>query len=75
VRVILESFVRPRNADLGEKLHNPVPRSFLRQPHVLADRLTDLVADGQGRIEARERILEDEPDLLAAQLAHRLVAE
>ena len=45
------------------------------QAHVLADRLADLVADGQRRVQAGQRVLEDEADLLAAQLAHVLGAE
>ena len=49
--------------------------AFCRQAHVLADGLADLVADGQRRVEAGQRVLEDEPDLLAAQLAHVLRAE
>ena len=35
----------------------------------------DLVADGQRRVQAGQRVLEDEPDLLAPQLAHVLGAE
>jgi hypothetical protein len=42
---------------------------------VLTDRLGDLVADGEGRVEAGQWVLEDEPDLLAAQTAHRLLGE
>ena len=37
---------------------------------MLADRLGDLVADRQRRVQARQRVLEDEADLLAAQVAH-----
>ena len=46
-----------------------------REAHVLADRLGDLVADGERRVQAGERVLEDEPDLLAAQLADAVVVE
>ena len=42
---------------------------------MLADGLGDLVADRQRRVQAGQRVLEDEPDLLAAQLAHVVVAE
>ena len=45
------------------------------RPMCSLDRLADLVADRQRRVEAGQRVLEDEPDLLAAQLAHVLGAE
>src|SRR4029450_2527216 len=46
-----------------------------RESHVLADRLGDLVADRQRRIEAGQRVLEDEPDLLAPENANLVVVQ
>ena len=60
---------------LRQQLDDAVLGRLVREAHVLADRLADLVADRQRRVQAGERVLEDEPDLLAAQLAHVLVAE
>ena len=38
-------------------------------------RLGDLVADGHGRVQGGQRVLEDHADALAADLLHRLVVE
>src|SRR4029078_3435995 len=73
VRVVVQAILRPRDADLTEQFGHPILRGRARQPHVLADRFGDLVADRQRRIEARERVLEDEADLLAAELAYLVV--
>ena len=64
-RVVPEALLGPRDADLREQLDDAVARGRVREAHVLADRLGDLVADGEGRVQARQRVLEDEPDLLA----------
>ena len=46
------------------------PRAIDAEVH--RDGLGDLVADGEHRIEARHRLLEDHRDVAAAQLAQRL---
>ena len=74
-RVVVQAVAGARDADLAEELDDPVRRGLLGQAHVLADRLGDLEPDGQRGVQAGERVLEDEPDLLAAQLAHVVVAD
>ena len=71
-RVVVEAVRGTRDADLGQQLDHAILGRLGRQAHVLADRLGDLVADGERRIEAGERVLEDEADVLAAQPAHLL---
>ena len=75
VRVVIEAVLRPWDADLAEQLDHAILGGLAGDAHVLLDRLADLVADRQGRVQARERVLEDEPDLLAAQLAHVVFAQ
>ena len=52
-----------------------VARRRLRQAHVDAQRLDDLVADGEDRVEAGHRVLEHEADLAAAELAQLVAAD
>ena len=42
---------------------------------VQAQRLADLAADGEHRVEARHRLLEDHADVVAADGAHRAIVE
>ena len=65
--VVVEAVLGARDTDLAQQLDDPVLRRLLGQAHVLADGLGDLVPDREGRVQARERVLEDEPDLLAPQ--------
>ena len=46
-----------------------------RKPGVGLDRLDELLADAEQRVEARQRVLEDHADALAAQAPHVLVRE
>ncbi len=59
-----------RDADLAEQLNCLFLRDALRHVRVSEDGLGDLVADAMHRVKARERILKDHRDVLAAQMAH-----
>ena len=69
VREAVELTRRARQADELEQLRRPIPSRSCRRAAVDAQRLGDLVADRHRRIEGRERILEDDADPVAAQLA------
>ena len=68
VRVVVQALLGPGQADQVQHLHRPVAGvglgGLLVQPH----RLGDLVADGLGRVERGERVLEDHRDLVAPDL-------
>ena len=59
-------------ADFRQELQGAIVRVGRRHREVAQDRLRELTADGHQRIEARQRILENGADFLAAQMAHRL---
>ena len=61
--------------DLAEHLDRPVPGRLLGRPSGGADRLGDLVADGEHRVERRHRLLEDHGHGVAADVAHLVVRE
>src|SRR5262249_17736191 len=66
VRVIVQAASRARNADLVEQLGGTGLRWFAIHAEVRLECLPDLAPDRQHGIQARHRILEDHPDLLAA---------
>ena len=74
-RVVAQALLGARDADLREQLDDAVAGGGIGEAHVLADGLGDLVADRERRVQAGQRVLEDEPDLLAAQLADAVVVE
>ena len=53
-----------------ERLDRPVPGLLLADLLVELDLLGDLVADREDRVQARQRLLEDHRDVVAADLAH-----
>ncbi len=67
VRIAVEAPFRLGDADLGEELEHPQPGFAPAHLLVGADRLDDLLADLEDRVERRARLLEDHRDLGAAQ--------
>ena len=54
-----------RNADLIEHLHGALGSRTVREVLVQDERLADLVANAQDRIQGRHRLLEDHRDAIA----------
>src|SRR5439155_6337243 len=71
VRVMVEARLRSRDADFGEQRQCPLPQLLSRQPEMRADRLLELLADREQRIERAERVLEHDADAPAADGAQR----
>ena len=63
-----------RNPDKPEHLEHPLSGLRLVEPLMEHDRLSDLVTDRVHRVEARQRLLEDHRDRIAANLAHVVLA-
>ena len=70
VRILLGDDLGVRDLDVGQQLDRF--RGSLLFVHALMDheRLGDLPADGEDRVQARHRLLEDHGDLVAADLVH-----
>ena len=71
VRIFAHAALRLGDADQGEHLDRALLGRVPVEPLMQLQRLADLPADGQHRIEARHRLLEDHADLVAADVAHR----
>src|SRR5262249_53623670 len=56
-------------------LHHALLDALAAEPLMQPQGLGDLAADGEDRIEARHRFLEDHADIVAADLAHGALAE
>lgn len=72
VRVVLDAAARVRDPDEIEHLGGPGERGAPRAALVPPVHLGDLVADGERRVQARHRLLEDHRDLVAADVAQLL---
>ena len=72
VRVVPQPALGVGNTHQPQHLDRLGQRVFARQPLVQHDRLADLVADPQHRVERGHRLLEDHRDLVAADGAHRV---
>src|SRR5262245_1313741 len=72
VRVAIETFAGRRKPHLTQEPDCALARLVGRNVEVREDRLHELAADRQQRIEARQRILENGADVPAAQSAHGL---
>jgi hypothetical protein len=70
VREVVDARLRVRDADLLQKLDCPPFRRPLVDRLMRPDRLDDLIADPVDRVQRRHRILEDHPDLVAAEILH-----
>ena len=68
VRVVACARLRVRDADVVEQLDRARPGALLADVGVRGHGLGDLGADAVHRVEARERVLEDHRDVLAADL-------
>ena len=68
VRVVAGARLRVRDADAVEQLDGARPRRVLADVLVRSHRLGDLRADAVHRVQARERVLEDHRDVLAADV-------
>ena len=75
VRVVLQAHLRARDPDPVEQLAGAALGLLLAHVEVRLERLADLPADGQHRVQARHRVLEDHRDVLAADRAKLLVGE
>ena len=67
--------LRGRNAHALQHAHRLGLGRGAVEPAMVDERLRDLEADGQHRIEARHRLLEDHGDPVAAHLAHLLLGK
>ena len=70
MRVVLSRLIGSGIAHQLEHFAGALPRFLLRHLAMDADRLRDLVADLEDRVERRHRLLEDHGDVVAAHLAH-----
>jgi len=75
VRVLARAPARLGDADEAEHLHHALLDALAAEPLMQPQGLGDLAADGEDRIEARHRLLEDHADIVAADLAHGALAE
>src|SRR3990172_1900698 len=75
MRVGVDARLGVGDLDQPEHLDGLRPGFFFAQPLMQLDRLADLVADGEDRIERGHRLLKDHRDLVAADLAHLLIFE
>ncbi|ABA48402.1 hypothetical protein BURPS1710b_2632 [Burkholderia pseudomallei 1710b] len=74
VRIAVDALVRPVDPGAREQRDRPRARVALRYAIVQLDRLADLLADREERIERGHRLLEDHRDVRAAQRAHLALA-
>src|SRR6266567_7540437 len=75
VRILACAPARLGDADKAEHLHHALLDALAAEPLMQPQGLGDLAADGEDRIEARHRLLEDHADIVAADLAHGALAE
>ena len=75
VRIVLEAHLRARDPDLVEQLGRAPLGLRLVHREVGLERLADLPADGQHRVERGHRVLKDHRDLAAADRAQLLVRQ
>ena len=75
VRIGVRAALRLGNMDAAQHLHCPVHRIAPRQSLVQRDRLADLAAHRQQRVERGHRLLEDHRDVVAADALHFAFAE
>ena len=75
VRILPEATFRARDADLLQQKHRAIPRFPAGYASMLQHRFFELVANGEGRVQARHRLLENHADAVAAQLGHAAMRE
>ena len=74
-RVAVDAPLRLRQADTLQPLQRPCPGGAAAQRRVPFDHLDDLPADGQDRVQARRRLLEDDAHPAAADIAHTCLGQ
>jgi hypothetical protein len=75
VRILAGALLRLGDPNLAQHLHRLFPHGRRRKVLVQADRLADLLADAEHRVERGHRLLEDHRQLVAAHVAHRGLVE
>ena len=75
VRVFVDPFVGRGNVDAAQQLDRPLARLPPRAAAMAQDRLDDLVADGEARVERGHRLLKYHRQPVAAQVAQRIVGD
>ena len=75
MRVLVQALLGRGDAGLLQQLDRALPGSRGTHRQMGLDRLDELLADGEQRIERRQRILEDRADVATADPAHRLVRQ
>ena len=75
VRIVLEALLRARDPDLVEQLGRALVGLLAVHAEVHFERLADLPADGEHRVERGHRVLKDHRDLAAADRAQLLVVQ
>ena len=73
VRVLRDPRLRRRDAHRLQKVDRPAPGGGARGALMHPDRLGDLVADREQRVQRGHRVLQDHRDALAAHMPHLLV--
>ena len=75
VRILVEAALGVGDAHHLQELGRALARGGHVHPQVDQQRLHDLEADGEHRVERRHRLLEDHRDVAPANLAHLVVGE
>ena len=76
MRVLLDALLGLRDADLGSSISTARLRGLASaEAAVQRQRLGDLVAAGEDRVERGHRLLEDHRDAVAARRLHLLVGQ
>ena len=75
VRIIVEALLGIRNVHEAQHACGLLARRAPIGARMDAERLGDLLADAQERVEARHRLLEDHGDAVASDLTHRPLVE
>jgi hypothetical protein len=73
VRVVLDAAGRLGDADLAEQLDGALDGLGVRQAEVDLEALGHESLDAEHRVQARDRVLKDHRDVLAADVAHLLL--
>ncbi len=75
MRILARASARLGDADEAEHLDHALLDALAAESLMQPQGLGDLPADGEDRIEARHRLLEDHADIVAADFAHGALAE
>ena len=73
--ILLEPALRRADPDQAQQVQHVPAGLRPARPAMQAERLADLEADREGRVERGHRLLEDHPDAVAAHVPHRALVE